>query len=285
MKTVFLIVNYNDYKTTIELINNIKNYESIDKILVVDNNSTDNSFNEIKKYIVSNDKIEVIRNVANKGYGSGINFGAKYIKETIGNCYLIVSNSDIVINKNEDIKELINTFDNETAIVAPIIKEHSGINRGWKIPTPFQDGLLNIIYIHRYLRPKLLFYKEDYYKKDVVDVEAVSGCFFAINLEYLEKVDYFDENIFLYYEENVIATKLKRINLKTKINTNVEVFHNHSVTIDKNINKIKKYKELKKSQMYFHRKYNNANIFEQSLLCITNKITLLILKIVYMIKK
>lgn len=285
MKTIFLIVNYNDYKTTITLIDNIKDYDSIDKIVIVDNNSTDNSFNKIKDYIGENKKIEIIKNSSNKGYGSGINFGAKYIKETIGNCYLIISNSDIVINKNEDIKELINTFDNDSAIVAPIIKEHSGINRGWKIPTPFQDSLLNIIYIHRYLRPKLLFYKEDYYKKDIVDVEAVSGCFFAINLEYLEKVDYFDENIFLYYEENVIATKLKKFNLKTKINTNIEVFHNHSVTIDKNINKIRKYKELKKSQMYFHKKYNDANIFEQSLLWITNKLTLLILKLVYMIKK
>lgn len=285
MKTVFLIVNYNDYKTTITLIDNIKDYDSIDKIVIVDNDSTDNSFNKVKDYIGENKKIEIIKNNSNKGYGAGINFGAKYIKETIGNCYLIISNSDIVIDKNEDIKELINTFDNETAIVAPIIKEHNGINRGWKIPTPLQDALLNIIYIHRYLRPKLLFYKDECYKNDITPVDVVSGCFFAINLEYLEKVGYFDENMFLYYEENVIGTKFKNAKLKTKINTNIEVFHNHSVTIDKNINKIKKYKELKKSQMYFHKKYNKANIFEQLLLWFTNKATLLILKLVYMIKK
>lgn len=285
MKTVFLIINYNDYETTINLIDNIKGYDSIDKIVIVDNNSTDNSFNEIKNYINSDKNIEVIKNNFNKGYGSGINFGAKHIKETIGNCYLIISNSDIVINKNEDIKELINTFDDDTAIVAPVIREHNGISRGWKIPTPFQDSLLNIVYIHRYLRPKLLFYKDEYYKRNIVGVEVVSGCFFAINLKYLEKVDYFDENIFLYYEENVIATKFKKINLKTKINTNIEVFHNHSVTIDKNINRIKKYKELKKSQMYFHKKYNDANIFEQSLLWLTNKLTLLILKLTYTVKK
>ena len=45
MKTVFLVVNYNDYKTTIQLLNNIKEFKSLNKILVVDNNSTDNSFN------------------------------------------------------------------------------------------------------------------------------------------------------------------------------------------------------------------------------------------------
>lgn len=288
MKTAFLIVNYNDYKTTIQLLNNIKEFQSLDKIVVVDNNSTDNSFNEIKKYIKKNKKdkfIDIIKNFENKGYGSGINYGAKYLKKTIGDCYIVVSNADIIIYSDEDISKLISTFDSNTAVVAPIIKEHTGISRGWKVPTPFQDSLLNIIYIHKYLRPKLLFYKNEYYSEKNIQVDAVSGCFFIINSKYLEQINYFDENMFLYYEENTLAQKLKKINKKTMINTQVEVFHNHSVTIDKNINKLKKYKILKKSQMYFQKKYNNANILEQILLFTTSKITLLLLSIIYTIKK
>ncbi len=288
MKTAFLIVNYNDYKTTIQLLNNIKEFQSLDKIVVVDNNSTDNSFDEIKKYIKKNKKdkfIDIIKNFENKGYGSGINYGAKYLKKTLGDCYIVVSNADIIIYSDEDISKLISTFDSDTAVVAPIIKEHTGVSRGWKVPTPFQDSLLNIIYIHNYLRPKLLFYKNEYYSEKNIQVDAVSGCFFIINSKYLEQINYFDENIFLYYEENTLAQKLKKIKKKTIINTRVEVFHNHSVTIDKNINKLKKYKILKKSQMYFQKKYNNANILEQILLFTTNKITLLLLSIIYTIKK
>lgn len=288
MKTAFLIVNYNDYKTTIQLLNNIKEFQSLDKIVVVDNNSTDNSFDEIKKYIKKNKKdkfIDIIKNFENKGYGSGINYGAKYLKKTLGDCYIVVSNADIIIYSDEDISKLISTFDSDTAVVAPIIKEHTGVSRGWKVPTPFQDSLLNIIYIHNYLRPKLLFYKNEYYSEKNIQVDAVSGCFFIINSKYLEQINYFDENIFLYYEENTLAQKLKKIKKKTIINTRVEVFHNHSVTIDKNINKLKKYKILKKSQMYFQKKYNNANILEQILLFTTSKITLLLLSIIYTIKK
>ena len=288
MKTAFLIVNYNDYKTTIQLLNNIKEFQSLDKIAVVDNNSTDNSFNEIKKYIKKNKKdkfIDIIKNFENKGYGSGINYGAEYLKKTIGDCYIVVSNADIIIYSDEDISKLISTFDSDTAVVAPVIKEHTGVSRGWKVPTPFQDSLLNIIYIHKYLKPKLLFYKNEYYSEKNIQVDAVSGCFFIINSKYLEQINYFDENIFLYYEENTLAQKLKKINKKTMINTQVEVFHNHSVTIDKNINKLKKYKILKKSQMYFQKKYNNANILEQILLFTTSKITLLLLSIIYTIKK
>ena len=277
MKNIFLIINYNDYQTTEKILDNVKDYKILDKIVVVDNNSTDDSFKKLSNF--KSKKLIVIKNSQNKGYGSGINFGCKYINSKFGESYVFISNPDVVIYGEEDLQKLIQTFDKDTAIVAPIIKEHEGYNRGWKIPSPIQDSLLNLIYIHRFLRPKLSFYKDECYKKNVMEVEAVSGCFFVINSFILKQCDYFDENIFLYYEENVIAKKIQKINKKVLINTQVEVFHNHSVTIDKNINHIKKYKELKKSQIYFQKYYNHANWFELFLLKITNKMTLLILYI------
>lgn len=279
MKTIFLIINYNDYHTTEKLLNNIKNYNCVDHILVVDNNSTDDSFSMLNK--ISIDNLTVIKNKENKGYGAGINFGCQYAQSKFGDCYIIVSNPDVVIYSENDLKTLINTFDDETAIVAPIIKEHEGFNRGWKVPTPVDDILLNLVVIHKILRTKLLFYKDDIYKNNVVEVEAVSGCFFLINSNYLKKCGYFDENIFLYYEENVISKKIQQIKKKIKINTTVEVFHNHSVTIDKNINKINKYKELKKSQIYFQKYYNHANWIELFLLKLTNKINIVIYHLFY----
>ena len=130
--------------------------------------------------------------------------------------------------------------------------------------------------MHEKVRKKYLHYKEEHYNNKIVDVDIVSGCFFLIRSDVLKQIDFFDENVFLYYEENILCSKLKQHNLRTVINTDVEVFHNHSVTIDKNIKRINKYKILKNSQMYFEKKYNGANIFEIFLLWLTNKITLLI---------
>ena len=276
MKTGFLIVNYNDFETTSILLENIKNYDCLDHIVVVDNKSKDNSF-EILKKKYSSDKISIIQNESNKGYASGINFGVHYLEKVLGECNIIVSNSDIVIYREEDLLKLINEKPEDCAIIAPIIKEHEGYNHGWKIPTPMQDVILNLPFIHRYLRPKMLLYKDAYFNKTLVDVEVVSGCFFLIDGRYLKQVNYFDENTFLYYEENIIAKKLEQIHKKTIIHTEVEVFHNHSITIDKNINKANKFLELKKSQMYFQKTYNNAGWFDQLLLKLTNKISYFIL--------
>lgn len=45
-----VVLNYNDSKTTIELINRIGKMTSIDVIVIVDNNSTDDSFSVLKQY-------------------------------------------------------------------------------------------------------------------------------------------------------------------------------------------------------------------------------------------
>ena len=38
-----------------------------------------------------------------------------------------------------------------------------------------------------------------------------------------KKIDYFDENTFLYYEENIIGKKLKDKNLNTYVDNRVQV--------------------------------------------------------------
>ena len=69
------------------------------------------------------------------------------------------------------------------------------------------------------------------------------------------------------------------ISKKEAINNKVSVIHDHSITIDKNIKRINKYKILKESQKYYVEKYLNANKFQLILIYLTNKLSLLILYI------
>ena len=59
MKTGIIILNYNDYKTTIEMLEQIKDYKTINYIIVVDNNSVDNSYEILTQLLKSNPKNEV----------------------------------------------------------------------------------------------------------------------------------------------------------------------------------------------------------------------------------
>ena len=270
-KVGFLIINYNDYKTTNKLIDNIKDYKCIDEIVVVDNNSTDNSKEELKK----NKSITLICNEKNEGFAKAINIGSKYLVEKYKELYIFISNSDIRITKEKDLKDLIKTFKNKIAIVGPIIKEPSGIVKGWKLTTVKEDIKLNIPLINRIYRTKLLTYTDDYYKDDISYVDMVKGCFFCIDSEALKKVNYYDENTFLYYEENIMAKKLKVKGYKTVINNNVTIYHDHAVTIKKNINNVRNYKITKESFMYYEKNYNDATSFQLFILKVLNDINLI----------
>jgi len=127
-------------------------------------------------------------------------------------------------------------------------------------------------------------YKDEYYKEDIVKVDVVSGCFFLIRSTVLKEINFLDENTFLYYEENILSKKIKELNKDIVINNNVLVVHNHSVTIDKNVKRINKYKIQKKSQYYYEKEYNKANGFELFMLKLTSNVTKIILSIWYKIK-
>lgn len=283
MKTGIIIVNYNDFTSTEKLINNIKDYRVIDKIVVVDNHSSDDSPQKLKKLKLP--KLKVIINEENKGYSYAINTGAKYLIDEYKECNIIISNADVIIEKEEDIETLIKLLHRKNVgIVAPTILERGTKNRGWKNPTPKQEIILNLAYIHRFFRKKYLYYDDDYYQGDFSIVDVLSGCFFLIQSKTLQAVNYLDDHVFLYYEENILAKKLqvkKKINL---ISNKVTIIHNHSVTIDKSLKRIKKYKAQKKSQYYFEVEYNNASLLERMLLKLTAWLSQIILSASYFIQ-
>lgn len=275
-KIGFIIINFNDHKTTKKLINNIKNYKIIDEIVVVDNKSTDKSVLELQKI----DNITLIANEENYGFAKAINIGCKYLINKYKDCYIFVSNSDIRIEEENDLKELVKTFKvKDIALVGPVIKEPDGVVRGWKLTSVNEDILMNIPLINRIYRNKLLNYKDSYYTTLLSYVDIVKGCFFLIDSKALEKINYLDENTFLYYEENILAKKLKVKKYKTVINNKVTIYHDHAKTISKNVNNINRYKITKESFMYYEKNYNDANSLQIFILKILNNINLIVKKI------
>ena len=276
-KLGMVILNYNDYKTTSVLLENVKDYKCLDLIVVVDNNSTDSSVMHLKKY--ENKKIVVLESNENKGVAAGYNIGARYLNEKLKKCNIIFSNSDIIINKEEDLEKLSSDIMRHSiAVVGPTIVENRKLNRGWMMPTIEDEIKFNLPFISRKYRKENL-YDESHYNEELSIVGVVSGCFFCASGDVLKKIDYLDENTFLYYEEQILSKKLERIDMQVAVDNDVVIIHNHSVTIDKNVKRINKYKILKTSQRYFVKEYLLADEKELKRLDFTNKLSLILLYI------
>lgn len=274
MKTGIIILNYNDYENTIKMIEQIKDYKCLNKIVIVDNCSKDESIIKLKPY--ENKKVILLKSKENLGYAHGNNIGLKYLeKET--DCELaIISNPDIHVEESVIIELIQDLKKNpDISFLGPKILEMGRISKGWKTPDFLADFISNINYFSRYSK-NLLKYKEEHYKTKLTQVEVIHGCFFLARLKDFKKIKYFDENTFLYYEENIIGKKAKEKRLKVYVNTSVSVLHDLSKTVNKTLKKIAKYKILKKSMFYYEKEYNHLNFIGMFLLKITYYISLAI---------
>lgn len=251
MKIGFVIVNYNDGEHTKKLIDNIKDYKCISHIVVVDNNSNDHEKELINK--IKCHKLTVLEQEENKGYAYALNIGAKYITNLLGECLICLSNTDIRIPDEEVIKKLANMIDEDTKCVMPKVKENNHFTYGWRLTNSLTDLMLNIPLINRPFRKKYIYYQEEYFKSKEAVIDVIYGCFFMIESNTLKAVNYFDDKVFLYYEEYILAHKLKNINKLSKVNTSIYIEHLHNATIGTNMSKLKKYKVYKSSQMYYEK--------------------------------
>ncbi len=276
MKVAVIIVNYNDAEDTLKYVKKITEYETINRIVVVDNKSTTTgTFDKLKE--LESSKVKVIESDKNGGYDYGNNFGIKYldsINEEFD--YYIISNPDIEVSEDaiKHCLDVINSND-KIAVISPrmLNKDRNPIRRSsWKIRTFGLDvvhstRLLELL-LYKVLRNGEYSNKE--YEVEKLEVEAISGAFFVIKANILKEIGLLDENVFLFYEEDILAHKLRDRNYKT-ISLNSEYFiHYESQTIGKSLSYYRKMKQMFKSKMYYHKTYNKINLLQISLFHILN---------------
>lgn len=187
MKNCFLIVNYNDYKSTKHLIDNVINYSCIDEIIVVDNYSREDEIELLSVMNASN--VHVIYNEANLGYSGAINVGAEYLIEKYHECNIIVSNSDIVILSEEDLIKLINILnDSKIGLVGPQVLERGNILKGRKDCSVNYDIMCNMPILRNFVSDKHLRYSDNHYNDAISYVDVITTCFFLIASDTLKKL-------------------------------------------------------------------------------------------------
>lgn len=228
-----VVLNYNDADTTLDLLKRIEPMEIIDQIVLVDNKSTDNSLERLKEQ--ESNKVHVVCAKKNGGYGSGNNVGIEYLRKNYSCDYIIIANPDVIFDESV-IKKMINEFDEDTVIVAPLTldsKKERQLPIAWKVPTVKDYFLFSSIVLNKIFKP--FQYPIQFFNTDICEVDCIQGCLFMLNNSLIEDKLY-DENIFLFFEESCIGKQFKDKGYKTKLLMNVDYIHNHSVSINKAFN-------------------------------------------------
>ncbi|MEK7155035.1 MAG: glycosyltransferase family 2 protein [Patescibacteria group bacterium] len=227
MKKISVVtVNYNGAEDTKELL---ASGESLDAgWIVVDNGSI---------HEAEFPGVEVVQNGENLGFAGGYNRGLRYAVAG-GADYILIINNDTLIPDKNLLTKLVESLEKhpDWGVVSPKIWFAPGYEFHKERYTKKEAGKViwyaggkfdwnNLWSVHRGID------EVDTGKYDGVEETGfVSGCCFLVRREVLEKVGYFDEGLFAYYEDNDLMQRIKRAGWRCGYDGRVGIYHKVSRT-------------------------------------------------------
>ena len=243
--TYIIILNYNEWKHTIECLNSLSCIQEDCKIVLIDNKSTDDSIDKLEKWIQNQKELSsnliFIKSSENNGYAAGNNIGIKYVESQEDAQFIWILNNDTLIQE-DTFKNLINCYKNlENENIALL---------GSKILN--EDFSIQSI---GYLNSK---YTEDEIKsKSSIEVEHISGCSIFFRADKIKEIGYIPEEYFLYYEETDWMKHIKQKGFKIFTCLSSQLIHKHAKSTGGIYSPFVIY-YMTRNQILFNRKYLNS---------------------------
>lgn len=219
-----ILVNYNGADDTIECIESLSLQRARDfEIIVVDNNSTDNSVERLKKISVH---IILLVNEENLGFSGGNNVGIKYAIEH-GAEGVILLNNDTVVSSDfiDSYKRTVNKHHN-SAVIGPKIKYYYQDNIIWYAGGEYNGKTGRVEHTGYKCIDKGEY---DTFK----EVSFISGCCIYIPTSVIKRIGFLDERYFLYCEDLEYCCRLQRNKIKMFYDPQIVVLHKVSASTDK----------------------------------------------------
>ncbi len=219
-----VIVNWNSYdflRKCVESIFKSNQSELITSVIVIDNNSTDDSL-----YLLPiNAKIQVIKNTENVGFARACNQGFKMSQAK----YILLLNPDAVLLENtisasfdymeahDDVDVLGCQLLNESNLVTPTCARFPKT-----INFMYHSLGLSKIWPKLFHPPTLM---TDWDHKESRFVDQVMGAYMFMRNTVFEKAGYFDERFFVYFEELDFSLSLKNAGGKSFYHSHIQAIH------------------------------------------------------------
>lgn len=261
MKSAFLILNYLTYWETKNCVKSIiltcseKRLGDDFTIVIVDNGSTNNSYEILQNEYKDVNGIYILSTGNNLGFAKGNNIGFSFIKRYLDSDFIIMINSDIVMNDNKFIDKLYTDYNRiHFAVAGPnvclpdgtclnpgITKKIDIINTDKEIKAtkntiklcqlgiePFVAGIRRII--KKITKTPETVHVFDNDNLNSAKGESLHGCFLIFSPLYISKFDGLYDKTFLYCEETLLTLRCNRAGLKVSYLEDLNAIHNESRT-------------------------------------------------------
>ena len=260
-KFIFVILTYrtgSDIPLFLDSINN--NIDASFKVIVVNSYYDEESLKEIELLAKNND-CDFLP-IENKGYSYGNNYGIQYALSTYSFDYLVISNSDLVVNEFDE-----SSLPND-GIVGPLITTAKGKKQNpyfainnkisdWFIYKYYKNSQFVYLLIGQGLNKiirELFLLLFSVSRINIKKVYALHGSFIIIPQSIIDElVPVFDDNMFLFYEEAYLGKKMNSLGMPCYLTKSISVTHFEDGSTKGSLIDLSPY--YKESYLYYFEKY------------------------------
>jgi GT2 family glycosyltransferase len=247
-----IIVSYNVEQLLLACVRSIKKHFSFSfEIIVVDNNSSDNSITALR----SEDKeIRIIENKENKGFSEANN---QAIALANGELILLLNpDTEILDTSINDYLTAFETAANKKLIMGPALQNSDGSfqHSAWKFPVVWQH-LAELLFLSRWIDPSL--YDRDSLLK-TCEVDFVSGAALLTSAENMKALQGLDATLF-WMDDADICYRNKIKGGQTWYYPECVIRHHIGQSSKRNWNKVISNQLI--SKLKFYRKHGNYGAF------------------------
>jgi GT2 family glycosyltransferase len=244
-----ILVNYNGADVLIDCLNSLERFIPKDncEIIIVDNNSQDNSVD------ILNDKfphIKLIKLPKNVGFGAGNNAGAKVAKGE----FLFLLNTDTILTNNilPHLLELMSVNIDIGVIGPKLLFPDESFQISFS-PEISLKGEFAARKLHKdaEVKNKLDLIEQDF--QDIKEVDIVVGAAFFIRADLFNLLGGFDEKFFMYFEESDLCKRVRNKGYEIIYTPHVSLIHIRGHSVNKISNKMAV--EYRCSQIYYYHKH------------------------------
>lgn len=256
-----VLVNYLNYKDTIECVESINNDIYHNKIIIiVDNGSKNESWEKLYNLYNNKKDIHLIKSNENLGFARGNNLGINYAREKLNCQFVLLANNDTIFEDPMLITKLMNSYEPNIAAIGPMIisannknqnpikiekdekeeiktniKQLRSLKRKFKRSNIWikirKSKLVKLIKDKRLIEEKKI--KENNNIKDIKlnkqqlcsEDLMLHGACMLLTKDYFDYYPYLYPKTFLYYEENILTLITKKIKLNKKYISDAYIYH------------------------------------------------------------
>lgn len=223
-----ITVNYNQYQLTREFLDSLATVKNVRDLCVyiADVSSKKEVFKIDKKYPMT----VVVESLPNKGYANGINMGTKYFLKKGFDKFCAINN-DVFFDKNFSIQAHLG-FERSNILGGKIYyapgyeyhKEYQKKDIGkilW-----YAGGIndwQNVVTKHRGVDE---VDNKQYNKFEETDF--ITGCMLFFNKKIVDKIGFWNEKYFLYFEDSDFCERAKKAGFKLFYNSKIVIWHKNA---------------------------------------------------------